>query len=153
MKSVMHEIFGLRSILLFFKNLLNKKNANFELLNFIRKNCQTSQGPLSSELELPSELAVAFAHNFVEIWNTKDNCCVYSVQCEERCILFSARFFGDYRNDLVLASGTVFNQVLLWKIISKNEYRDEQKQRHVDQSVGVIDKRLIGHEVYFNIYI
>ncbi|CAG8525087.1 2486_t:CDS:10, partial [Diversispora eburnea] len=79
-----------------------------------------------SKLELPSELAIAFAHNFVEIWNITDNCCLYSVQCEERCILYSARFFGDNRNDLVLASGTVFNQVLLWKIISKNEQHEQQ---------------------------
>ena len=81
-------------------------------------------------------MAIAFAHNFVEIWNIQNNTCVYSIQCEERCILFSARFFGDIRSELILASGTVFNQVHFWDIVKKNASGD-----------GLVFKKLIGHEV------
>ncbi|RHZ50868.1 hypothetical protein Glove_490g36 [Diversispora epigaea] len=122
-----------------------------DMESIIKSISQISELELSSsklsKLELPSELAIAFAHNFVEIWNIIDNCCLYSVQCEERCILYSARFFGDNKNDLVLASGTVFNQVLLWKIISKNEQHEQQGvDQRVSQGVGVIYKKFIGHE-------
>ena len=90
-------------------------------------------------------MAIAFAHNFVEIWNIQNKICVYSIQCEERCILYSARFFGDTRDDLILASGTVFNQVHLWDVLKKNEFGD-----------GIVFKKLIGHEVSskitFNIF-
>ncbi|CAG8438832.1 6428_t:CDS:2 [Acaulospora colombiana] len=83
----------------------------------------------------PTELAIAFAHNFVEIWDARDNSCVYSIQCEERCILYSARFFGNNREDLVLASGTVFNQVLLWNVMQESEH-----------DLGVVRRKFIGHE-------
>ncbi|CAG8465699.1 10974_t:CDS:10 [Funneliformis mosseae] len=83
----------------------------------------------------PRELAIAFAHNFVEIWNIQNKICVYSIQCEERCILYSARFFGDTRNELIMASGTVFNQIHLWDVMKKNEFGD-----------GSVYKKLIGHE-------
>ncbi|CAI2164202.1 6485_t:CDS:10 [Funneliformis geosporum] len=83
----------------------------------------------------PRDLAIAFAHNFVEIWNIQNKVCVYSIQCEERCILYSARFFGETRNELILASGTVFNQVHLWDVMKKNESGD-----------GFVYKKLLGHE-------
>jgi len=90
-------------------------------------------------------LAIAFAHNFVDIWNIQNITCIYSIQCEERCMLHSARFFGDTRNELMLASGTIFNQVHLWGVLKKNEFGD-----------GVVFKKLIGHEVSskitFNIF-
>ncbi|RGB33966.1 WD40-repeat-containing domain protein [Rhizophagus diaphanus] len=90
---------------------------------------------VGSSITNPEELAIAFAHNFVEIYNIQNKTCVYSIQCEERCILYSARFFGDTLNELILASGTVFNQVHLWDVMKKNEFGD-----------GVVFKKLIGHE-------
>ncbi|KAJ3158869.1 WD repeat-containing protein 6 [Geranomyces michiganensis] len=86
-------------------------------------------------------LALAFAHNFVEIWDVESASFIEAVQCEEHCILYSARFFGGEGGKTYLASGTVFNQILLWDIESRN--RDGE---------GVIHKSLVGHEgVIFNI--
>ncbi|CAH1764800.1 4323_t:CDS:10, partial [Entrophospora sp. SA101] len=85
----------------------------------------------------PTELAMAFAHNFVEIFDYQTKICLYSVKCEETSIIYSARFFGDTKNDLILASGTVFNQILLWKMMG-------DKNKNGDSSIF---KRLIGHEV------
>lgn len=48
---------------------------------------------------------------------------------------YSARFFGNTRSDLMLASGTVFNEVHLWRISDRNEDGD-----------GVVYRRLVGHE-------
>ncbi|CAG8450542.1 16462_t:CDS:10 [Cetraspora pellucida] len=47
----------------------------------------------------------------------------------------STRFLGDTRDSLILASGTAFSQVILWKITQKNT-----------QGKGVVFKKLIGHE-------
>ncbi|CAG8747622.1 5990_t:CDS:2, partial [Cetraspora pellucida] len=109
-------------------------NSNTSLIQEISSHQSTSN--LSTiKSNNPSELAVAFAHNFVEIWNAQQICCVYSVQCEDLCILCSARFLGDTRDSLILASGTAFSQVILWKITQKNA-----------QGEGVVFKKLIGHE-------
>ncbi|CAG8539255.1 557_t:CDS:10 [Ambispora gerdemannii] len=83
----------------------------------------------------PKEIAIAFAHNFIEIWDHISSTCLYSVECQEHCILYSARFFGDTRENLILASGTVFNQVHLWNVMCRNE-----------DGYGVVYKKLVGHE-------
>ncbi|KAI8141833.1 WD40-repeat-containing domain protein [Fennellomyces sp. T-0311] len=83
------------------------------------------------------EFAVAFAHNQVQIYDIVEEKAVLvdHVQCEVRCILYSARFFGDTRESLLLASGTVFNEVHVWKVTDRNEAGD-----------GVVMHRFIGHE-------
>ncbi|KAF7726588.1 WD repeat-containing protein 6 [Apophysomyces ossiformis] len=48
---------------------------------------------------------------------------------------YSARFFGTTLSTLILASGTVFNEVHLWKVNEKNKDED-----------GIVHKKLIGHE-------
>ncbi|ORX99065.1 WD40 repeat-like protein [Basidiobolus meristosporus CBS 931.73] len=83
----------------------------------------------------PTELAIAYAHNFIEIWDIETFTRVYHNQCEVRCILYSARFFGTQREDLILASGTVFNEVHLWSATKKNISGD-----------GYVYKKFIGHE-------
>ncbi|CAG8498991.1 7232_t:CDS:10 [Acaulospora morrowiae] len=105
------------------------------LKDWVHDVCWLYENLATSEPKFPSELAIAFAHNFVEIWNVKDNSCAYSIQCEECCILYSARFFGENREGLILASGTVFNQVLLWNVMKKNEH-----------GLGVVSKKFVGHE-------
>ena len=55
---------------------------------------------------------------------------------------YSAQFFGSHLDDLFLASGTVFNQILLWRIHGK---KDEQNKT-------LVLHRLTGHEgVIFSI--
>ncbi|CAO3609505.1 unnamed protein product [Cunninghamella echinulata] len=90
------------------------------------------------------QLSIAYAHNFVQVYNlsslsnNSDNIgcnLIYQIQCQIRCILYSARFFGTHLSNLILASGTVFNQVHLWKINEKNEHGD-----------GIVSREFIGHE-------
>ncbi|KAF1335396.1 Wd-repeat protein wdr6, wd repeat superfamily, partial [Globisporangium splendens] len=63
-------------------------------------------------------LAVGFAHNFIQIWDAEQDHVLRAVQCAERCILYSLAFHGRRLDDLVVASGTVFQQILLWKPIT-----------------------------------
>ncbi|GMF10342.1 unnamed protein product [Phytophthora lilii] len=59
-------------------------------------------------------VAVGLAHNFVQIWDPLRNDVLRSVQCAERCILYALAFHGRSLDELVVASGTVFQQILLW---------------------------------------
>ncbi|KAI8824491.1 WD40-repeat-containing domain protein [Fimicolochytrium jonesii] len=95
----------------------------------------------SEDSSAATEVALAFAHNFVQVWNLTQNRTVFEVQCEEHCILYSARFYRTRTGKTYLASGTVFNQVLLWDIDARNANGE-----------GRVLKSLVGHEgVIFNI--
>ncbi|XP_060064987.1 WD repeat-containing protein 6-like [Ylistrum balloti] len=86
-------------------------------------------------------LAVATAHNVVlRLDSTLRK--LLQVVCVENCILYCAKFFGTKWEDLVLAAGTVFNQVLLWA---------PNGQTNISGQSVVIHK-LIGHQgVIFSI--
>ncbi|KAG0173417.1 WD repeat-containing protein 6 [Apophysomyces sp. BC1015] len=95
------------------------------------------QNEESMSKSYPSEIAIAFAHNYVEVYNIEAQTPqrLYHVQCQVRCILYSARFFGTTLRTLTLASGTVFNEVHLWRVSEKNEDGD-----------GAVYRKLVGHE-------
>ncbi|XP_013403103.1 WD repeat-containing protein 6 [Lingula anatina] len=87
-------------------------------------------------------LALALGHNVVLHWDWQRNTILHRVKCEEKCILYSARFIGHTWSDLVLAAGTVFNQVVLWPVCGQQNKEGHQKVIH----------RLSGHEgVIFSI--
>lgn len=85
----------------------------------------------------PTQMALVFAHNYFELYDFKTTKpeLLYSVQCEVHCILYSVRIFGSTPETMLIASGTVFNQVQLWKPYTKNEDED-----------ATVHKKLIGHE-------
>lgn len=88
-------------------------------------------------------LAVGLAHNFVQIWEPEHDHVVRTVQCAERCILYALAFHGRSFEELVVASGTVFQQVLLWKPISKGD--DESGAANDDETVVPV-QRLHSHD-------
>ncbi|XP_041476881.1 WD repeat-containing protein 6-like [Lytechinus variegatus] len=92
---------------------------------------------------LPNTMvAIATGHNAVLLWDVAKMCVLTSVHCQENCILYSAKFIGQTWNDLVLAAGTVFNQVVFWR---------PRGSRDVSGRV-VVDYRFKGHQgVIFNI--
>ena len=49
---------------------------------------------------------------------------------------YSGQFFGYSLNELTIASGTVFGQVLIWNFDCVDENQD-----------AVVKKRFVGHEV------
>ena len=90
------------------------------------------EGTTEQECECVS---VVTGHNAVWIWNFNENTKWKVSQCEEQCILYCARFIGRTLDNMWLACGTVFNEVLLWKVMDKQPGCDE----------GLVKKRLIGH--------
>lgn len=91
-------------------------------------------------------IALAFAKNRVSIYQqvrsptpacAGDTMAIHlepyhHVTCQERCLLFSARFYGTTLTTLRLACGTIFNEVLLWRPTVS----------------ALIQRRCQGHEVH-----
>ncbi|XP_030062140.1 tRNA (34-2'-O)-methyltransferase regulator WDR6 [Microcaecilia unicolor] len=73
---------------------------------------------LKDSLEIPSSIALALGHNSVVLYDFLTQRTLKEVHCEEKCILYSAHFVGDYWDELTLVAGTVFNQLVIWQMAS-----------------------------------
>ncbi|CAG9854026.1 unnamed protein product, partial [Phyllotreta striolata] len=92
-------------------------------------------------LDDETKIATISMHNKINIWDTHLNQ-LESVKCEEKCLLYSAHLCYDNYNKLTALSGTVFNEVLIWKF------------RKDDSGYSVVLKRLQKHEgVIFSIHV
>ncbi|XP_035672898.1 WD repeat-containing protein 6-like isoform X1 [Branchiostoma floridae] len=82
------------------------------------------------------QLALALGHNTVVLWDAEAQRSIREVHCQEKCILYCAHFIGTSWSDLVLAAGTVFREVVLWKPCDQKEHQD---------CVSVL-QRISGHQ-------
>ncbi|XP_078668527.1 tRNA (34-2'-O)-methyltransferase regulator WDR6-like [Branchiostoma floridae x Branchiostoma belcheri] len=82
------------------------------------------------------QLALALGHNTVVLWDAKTQRSIREVHCQEKCILYCAHFIGSSWPDLVLAAGTVFREVVLWKPFGQEE----------DQDCVSVLQRITGHQ-------
>ncbi|KAL4231612.1 WD repeat-containing protein 6 [Mactra antiquata] len=87
-------------------------------------------------------ICLALGHNVIVTYDLKNQCLISSVHCQEKCILYCAKFICSRSDCVILAAGTVFNQVLLWS-----------SQSNTDEYNRVIPfHRLTGHQgVIFSI--
>ncbi|KAJ2461569.1 WD repeat-containing protein 6 [Coemansia sp. RSA 2424] len=81
-------------------------------------------------------VALALAHNQALVCDAETGRVVHAAECCERSILYAAAFAGDTLDDLVMAAGTVFNQVLVWRVGNGNG----------NGGCGRVERRLVGHE-------
>ena len=71
-------------------------------------------------------LAVGYCHNFIEIWELKQKKRIFKTYCPTRCIVYTMNFHFDLKinqskHPFVVASGTVFNNTILWNPFSTTE--------------------------------
>ncbi|XP_032892892.1 WD repeat-containing protein 6 [Amblyraja radiata] len=71
---------------------------------------------LRADEQPAGHLALALGHNSVVLCDYWSQRSLREVHCEEKCILYSAHFVGGCWDELVLVSGTVFNQLVLWQM-------------------------------------
>ncbi|KAK0176366.1 hypothetical protein PV328_000510 [Microctonus aethiopoides] len=92
--------------------------------------------------DVEENICILFAHNNLCIYNTLTKN-MENIWCEEKCILY-AGFISIYNsNEIVIFSGTVFQEILIWKINTKNKYSSDLPVSH----------RLKGHKgVIFSIF-
>ncbi|KAF8780362.1 hypothetical protein HU200_001473 [Digitaria exilis] len=71
-------------------------------------------------LEVDGLLAIGLSDNSVALWDLKDRVLVSRVKSPEKCLLYSMRMWGDSVRELLVASGTILNEILIWKLAPKN---------------------------------
>eukprot|EP00898_Chlorokybus_atmophyticus_P002804 jgi/Chlat1/3524/Chrsp23S03796 len=92
---------------------------------------------LAVKLLLGQLLAAGLANNSVELWDWKAGRLIRRVLCSERCMLYSLAFRHDDSGKLLVAAGTIFNEVLVWPAAtSTSPWQEEFTPRH----------RLQGHD-------
>ncbi|GAB4841817.1 hypothetical protein Ancab_022553 [Ancistrocladus abbreviatus] len=75
-------------------------------------------------------LAVGCSNNTVHIWNILTSTVILEVRCPERCLLYSMRLWGHELEALQVASGTIYNEVVVWKVV---------EQQSTVPPVGILD--------------
>ncbi|XP_069499417.1 tRNA (34-2'-O)-methyltransferase regulator WDR6 isoform X2 [Ambystoma mexicanum] len=71
---------------------------------------------LKAGMEPASLLALALGHNSVALYDYTTRQTLQEVHCAEKCILYSAHFVGSAWKELLLVAGTVFNQLVIWRM-------------------------------------
>jgi WD40 repeat protein len=62
-------------------------------------------------------LVIGYAHNNVETWTRDGKGTLHRIQRVEsqvRCLLYSMKIFGNTLSELIVGSGTIFNDIVLW---------------------------------------
>ncbi|XP_072136378.1 tRNA (34-2'-O)-methyltransferase regulator WDR6 [Mobula birostris] len=86
--------------------------------------------------------ALALGHNSVALCDYWGRRTLREVHCKEKCILYSALLLGRSWDELALVSGTVFNQLVLWRMTGPTDREGRVR----------VDRRVSGHSgVIFSI--
>ncbi|XVF80749.1 hypothetical protein PTKIN_Ptkin15bG0100100 [Pterospermum kingtungense] len=65
--------------------------------------------------------AVGCSDNSVHIWDMLKSSLVLEVQSPDRCLLYSMRLWGDNFEALQIASGTIYNEIIVWKVSRQHD--------------------------------
>uniref|UniRef100_UPI00398EC101 tRNA (34-2'-O)-methyltransferase regulator WDR6-like isoform X2 n=1 Tax=Pristiophorus japonicus TaxID=55135 RepID=UPI00398EC101 len=94
---------------------------------------------LKGDCESAMYFGLALGHNSVVLCDYKAGRTLREVHCDVKCILYSACFVGRSWAELVLVSGTVFNQLVLWRMEGPtNEDGRVRADRRISGHSGVI---------------
>ncbi|XP_040378157.1 uncharacterized protein LOC102711140 isoform X1 [Oryza brachyantha] len=70
-------------------------------------------------LEADGLLAIGLSDNSVALWDLSKRLFLTRVKSPEKCLLYSMRMWGDSVKSLLVASGTILNEILIWKLVSQ----------------------------------
>ncbi|XP_026457214.1 uncharacterized protein LOC113357933 isoform X1 [Papaver somniferum] len=141
-------VFGERKVKLFRLQLglnlgcdefqLNACKIELELINLLPKFghwvldvCFLKEDKVTSESNGSSYLAVGISNNSVCLWDMLKSTIVLEVSYPERTLLYSMRLWGDSVKALRVASGTIYNEVIVWKLLPQDHtslYSDSMKE-------------------------
>ncbi|KAF5190872.1 Wd repeat-containing protein [Thalictrum thalictroides] len=94
---------------------------------------------MPSELEVYNYLAVGLGDNSVCLWDISKSTMVIKVRCSEKTLLYSMRLWGTSIDSFKVASGTIYNEVIVWKLDS-----ERHNSSHTLEAMYL--NRLSGHE-------
>lgn len=124
--------------------------------------CFLKEDPRLCEHGHDNYLAVGLSDNSLCLWDISRSSLILEVKGPERCLLYSMRLWGDNLTTLHVASGTIYNEIIVWKLVHRGHVpysaRSVEVPSHPDTScckdnriydqqyVAVPLSRLIGHE-------
>lgn len=109
-------------------------------------------------LKADDVVAVGLSDNSVALWDSVRSSVIQRVRSPEKTLLYSMRMWGDSIEALQVASGTIYNEILIWKISpqtmcsSSKEHStpSNSTQGHIPdhglQFVAIHLSKLTGHE-------
>ncbi|XP_076618371.1 tRNA (34-2'-O)-methyltransferase regulator WDR6-like isoform X1 [Colletes latitarsis] len=74
-------------------------------------------------------LAILLAHNNVCLLDTFNDHC-QNIWCEEKCILYAGSILVKSNEDLIIFSGTVFQEILIWEVNHTSSYLQDISVLH-----------------------
>lgn len=83
-------------------------------------------------------LSLVCMHNKIQIWNSSLQFELEN-ECEDKCILYSGHIYSESKNVTVF-SGTVFSEILIWKLQSVSKYKSPVLKRLKGHKVSVYSK-------------
>lgn len=113
---------------------------------------------LSSSSKSKQCLAIGCSDNTVCFWDMSRSSTSFEVKSPERCLLYSMKMWGEQIGALHIASGTIYNEIIVWKVVFPNlsnpgkepvnltSLDHEAPPLHIHQLEAVAVCRLAGHE-------
>lgn len=92
-----------------------------------------------------SFLAVGCSDNSVYLWDISKSSVVLQLQSPEKSLLYSMRLWGDSLEALRIASGTIYNEIIVWKVVPDDSLANSL-QHHDPNYRAVHVCKLVGHE-------
>ncbi|KAL6515884.1 hypothetical protein OROGR_019189 [Orobanche gracilis] len=119
--------------------------------------CFLKDGTTSSEDA--AYIAIGCSDNSVYFWDILGSSMFCEVKSAEKCLLYSMRMLGNEIESLRIASGTIFNEIVVWKVVRNHAAilgnheedhvqltRDEDCLRLGFKYKDALISRLVGHE-------
>ncbi|KAJ1412523.1 WD40/YVTN repeat-like-containing domain superfamily [Sesbania bispinosa] len=98
-------------------------------------------------------LAIGCSDNSVHIWDISNSNMVLKVQSPVRCLLYSMRLWGHNLEVLRIASGTIFNEIVVWKVAPQHDKSSSTQEDHEHQSVSSSNYSLLKDKLYEAVHV
>ncbi|KAL7200223.1 hypothetical protein ACSBR1_032192 [Camellia fascicularis] len=91
-------------------------------------------------------LAIGCSDNSVSFWDYLKPKANFHVRCPDRCLLYSMRIWGEKVEALRIASGTIYNEIIVWKVVHNNHTSSKSPVKDHINMISSFDKGLQVHE-------
>nr|KYP71742.1 WD repeat-containing protein 6 [Cajanus cajan] len=98
-------------------------------------------------------LAVGCSDNSVHIWDIPNSNLVFKVQSPVRCLLYSMRLWGHNLEALQIASGTIFNEIIVWKVAPQHNKSSSHQENCDHRSISSSNCCQLKDQLYEAIHV